>query len=107
MTIMARQILLAPMDDPVVTTAGKASRELYELRTSLNQDHKRDFLTIGSMGHSSFIALGIALQKKRRVWCLDGDGAALMHLGSMALIGANRPGNLIRIVLNNEAHESV
>ena len=60
------------------------------------------------MGHSSSIALGIALQKpNRRVWCLDGDGAALMHLGAMALIGANRPANLVHVVLNNEAHESV
>lgn len=101
-------ILRASGDDPVVTTTGKASREVYELRESRNQGHGHDFLTVGSMGHSSSIALGIALQKKdRRVWCLDGDGAALMHLGAMALIGANRPVNLIHIVLNNEAHESV
>ncbi len=101
-------ILAASGDDPVVSTTGKASREVYELRESRGQGHSRDFLTVGSMGHSSSIALGIALQKKdRRVWCLDGDGAALMHLGAMALIGANRPANLIHIVLNNEAHESV
>ncbi len=102
------QILAASGDDPVVSTTGKASREVYELREAANQGHGRDFLTVGSMGHSSSIALGIALQKpNRRVWCLDGDGAALMHLGAMALIGANRPANLVHVVLNNEAHESV
>lgn len=101
-------ILAASGDDPVVSTTGKASREVYELREAQSQGHAHDFLTVGSMGHSSSIALGIALQKPdRRVWCLDGDGAALMHLGAMALIGANRPRNLVHIVLNNEAHESV
>ncbi len=102
------QILAASGDDPVVSTTGKASREVFEYRAAQNQGHGRDFLTVGSMGHSSSIALGIALQKPgRRVWCLDGDGAALMHLGAMALIGANKPANLVHIVLNNEAHESV
>ena len=102
------QVLAAAGDDPVVSTTGKASREVYELREGRGQGHGRDFLTVGSMGHSSSIALGIALQKPhRRVWCLDGDGAALMHLGAMALIGASRPANLVHVVLNNEAHESV
>lgn len=101
-------ILEAAGADPVVSTTGKASREVYELRESRGQGHGRDFLTVGSMGHSSSIALGIALQKPhQRVWSLDGDGAALMHLGAMALIGASRPANLIHIVLNNGAHESV
>ena len=102
------RILSASGDDPVVSTTGKASREVYELREGRGQGHGHDFLTVGSMGHSSSIALGIALQKKdRRVWCLDGDGGLLMHLGAMALIGANKPANLVHIVLNNEAHESV
>lgn len=102
------QILAAAGDDPVVSTTGKASREVFEYRAAQNQGHGHDFLTVGSMGHSSSIALGIALQKKdRRVWCLDGDGAALMHLGAMAVIGTSRLANLIHIVLNNEAHESV
>ena len=101
-------ILSASGDDPVVSTTGKASREVYELREAKGRGHGHDFLTVGSMGHSSSIALGIALQKPdRRVWCLDGDGAALMHLGAMAVIGTSRPANLIHIVLNNEAHESV
>ena len=95
-------------DGVIVSTTGKASRELFEYRESRGMGHAHDFLTVGSMGHSSSIALGIAMQKpERQVWCIDGDGAVLMHMGAMALIGANRPANLIHIVLNNEAHESV
>jgi len=102
------RILNASGDDPVVSTTGKASREVYELREAMGQSHGHDFLTVGSMGHSSSIALEIALQKPgRRVWCLDGDGAVLMHMGAMALIGASKPANLVHIILNNEAHESV
>ena len=92
----------------IVSTTGKASRELFEYREAQGMGHAHDFLTVGSMGHSSSIALGIALQKPERlVWCIDGDGALLMHMGAMALIGASRPANLIHIVLNNGAHESV
>lgn len=95
-------------DDPVVCTTGKASRELFELRERAGVDHSRDFLTVGSMGHSSSIALGIALQRpERRVWIIDGDGAALMHLGAMGVLGSCRPGNLIHVLINNGAHESV
>lgn len=94
--------------DPVVSTTGKASRELFEIREAAGQGHQYDFLTVGSMGHSSSIAFGIAAQKPdRRIWCVDGDGAALMHMGSMAVLGASRPDNLIHIVINNEAHETV
>lgn len=94
--------------DPIVSTTGKASRELFETREARKQGHQYDFLTVGSMGHSSSIALGIALQKpETKIWCIDGDGAALMHLGAMAVIGANRPKNFIHIVINNEAHETV
>ena len=85
-------ILHAAGNDFVVSTTGKASREVYELRERCGRSHGHDFLTVGSMGHSSSIALGIALHKKDcRVWCLDGDGAVLMHMGAMAVIGANRP----------------
>jgi len=95
-------------DDVIISTTGKISRELFEIRTKNNQPHCKDFLTVGSMGHASSIALGTALQKtEKRVWCIDGDGAALMHLGAMAVIGANQPQNFIHVVLNNEAHESV
>ena len=103
-----RQIAAVTGGDPIVSTTGKASRELYEIREANRQPHDTDFLTVGSMGHASAIALGIALQRPgKRVWCLDGDGAALMHLGAMAAIGAAGPENLIHVVLNNEAHESV
>ncbi len=94
--------------DPIVSTTGKASRELFETRTASDQSHKYDFLTVGSMGHSSSIALGIALNKpEKKIWCIDGDGAVLMHMGAMAVIGANQPKNLVHIVINNEAHETV
>ena len=94
--------------DPIVSTTGKASRELFELRAEKDQSHQYDFLTVGSMGHSSSIALGVALQKPdRKVWCIDGDGAMLMHMGAMAVIGANKPKNLVHVVVNNGAHETV
>ena len=95
-------------DDPIVSTTGKASRELFEIREARGEGHARDFLTVGSMGHASSIALGIAAAKPGvRVWCIDGDGALLMHMGALAVIGACAPGNFVHVVLNNEAHETV
>lgn len=95
-------------DDIIVSTTGKTSRELFEIREQNNQPHKYDFLTVGSMGHSSSIALGVALNKpNKRVWCIDGDGAALMHMGSMAIIGTKDLHNFIHVVINNGSHESV
>jgi len=74
----------------------------------LGQDHSRDFLTVGSMGHAIMIALGIAkAQPSRRVYCLDGDGASIMHLGNMSIAGQSGCANLTHIVLNNAAHDSV
>ena len=102
-----KHIISVTGSDPVIATTGKAGRELYELREALGQGHSRDFLTVGSMGHCSSIALGIALNSPKKVWCIDGDGAALMHMGAMSVIGANAPENLVHIVINNEAHESV
>lgn len=103
-----RHIARASGKDPVVSTTGKASRELFEIRAANGQSHKYDFLTVGSMGHSSSIAFGIAASKQdTRVWCIDGDGAVLMHMGSMAVIGANSPRNMIHIVINNSSHETV
>ncbi len=94
--------------DVVVSTTGMISRELFEYRTATNEGHHRDFLTVGSMGHASQIALGIAMEKHdRRVWCFDGDGASIMHMGSMAIIGQKSPKNLIHIIFNNGAHDSV
>ena len=95
-------------NDIIVSTTGKASRELFEIREGVDGDHSRDFLTVGSMGHSSSIALGIAQRKsERKIWVLDGDGAALMHLGAMATLGANSPKNVVHIVINNSSHETV
>ena len=94
--------------DVIVSTTGMISRELFEYRTLCQQSHERDFLTVGSMGHASQIALGIALAKpERRVWCFDGDGAALMHMGGMAILASKQPENLIHVVFNNGAHDSV
>ena len=95
-------------DDIVVSTTGMISRELFEYREAKNQGHAHDFLTVGSMGHASQIALGIALQKpNRRIVVFDGDGALLMHMGGMAIIGDYAPKNLVHIVFNNGAHDSV
>lgn len=94
-------------DDIVVSNTGKASREVYEYRESKGHGHHNDFLTVGSMGHSSQIALGIALQSQRNVYCLDGDGSVIMHMGSLGIIGQHAPSNYKHIVLNNGAHDSV
>lgn len=94
--------------DCIVSTTGMISRELFEYRAAMNQGHERDFLTVGSMGHASQIALGIALaQPDRRVWCLDGDGAAIMHMGSMAIVANKAPKSYVHVVFNNGAHDSV
>jgi phosphonopyruvate decarboxylase len=90
------------------STTGMASRELYELREKYHMGHERDFLTVGSMGHTSSLALSLALQRPELpVTCLDGDGALLMHLGAIAAIGVRKPRNLRHILLNNGTHDSV
>ena len=94
--------------DCIVSTTGMTSRELFEYRTQKNQGHERDFLTVGSMGHASQIALGIAMEKSdRRIWCFDGDGATIMHMGSMAIVASKQPQNYVHVVFNNGAHDSV
>ena len=94
--------------DVIVSTTGMISRELFEYRTAMNEGHERDFLTVGSMGHASQIALGIALAKQdRKVWCFDGDGASIMHMGSMAIVANKAAQNYIHVVFNNGAHDSV
>lgn len=99
---------LLPPDAIIVSTTGKLSRELYEYRDAMGQSHQSDFLTVGSMGYSSSIALGIALEKPdRKVFCLDGDGALIMHMGALTNIGHLAPKNFTHIVFNNGAHESV
>lgn len=94
--------------DAIVATTGKVSRELYECRVRAGEGHEREFLTVGSMGHASQIAMGIALaQPDRQVVCLDGDGAMLMHMGAAAIIGAAGVANFKHIILNNGVHDSV
>ena len=94
--------------DVFVSTTGKASRELFEIREAQGRGHSRDFLTVGSMGHASMIALGVAMEKpEKRVWCIDGDGAMVMHLGSALVAARQKCANLVHVVLNNGAHETV
>ena len=104
------KIIVNNLDDKdiIVSTTGVASRELFEYREELKQGHEKDFLTVGGMGHANQIALGVALQKpNRRVFCLDGDGAALMHMGSLAINGNIECNNFKHIIFNNGAHDSV
>lgn len=106
----AIEVLISNIDENsvIVSTTGMASRELFELRQRNHQSHGKDFLTVGSMGHASQIALGIALNKEeRKVYCIDGDGALLMHLGGLAIIGNKKPENFIHVLINNGAHDSV
>lgn len=97
---------IAPKDAIFVATTGKIGRELYEIRNG-SEAGDRDFYCVGGMGHASQIALGVALCQPSLVICLDGDGAALMHLGHLASIAALAPSNFMHIILNNRMHESV
>ena len=95
-------------DDMIVSTTGKISREVYEQSDLILGSHQQNFLTVGAMGHASSIALALSKEcKDKRVYCIDGDGAVLMHMGTLAFIAKQNPENLIHIVLNNDAHESV
>ena len=94
-------------DSVVVSTTGKISRELFEIREKYNAGHEKDFLTVGSMGHASQIAMGVAMHSNKKVYCFDGDGAIIMHTGSLGIIAAADCKNLKHIVFNNGAHDSV
>ena len=95
-----------PDSSPIISTTGVSSRELFEIRSEYEQSHKSDFLTVGGMGHANQIATGIALAKKDiKVFCIDGDGAILMHMGALA-INADQE-NLVHILINNGVHDSV
>lgn len=102
MIIEASQI-----DDIFVSTTGMPSRELFEIRVKNQQSHAKDFLTVGSMGHASMIAMGIAQNTDKHVFCIDGDGASIMHLGNLTSTGQSGAKNIIHIILNNAAHDSV
>jgi len=113
-TLLSREDAIAcvldslPKDTLYVATTGRATRELHQLRILRNEDHAHDFLNVGAMGHTSSIAIGLALADRNRlVVCLDGDGAALMHLGSFSTAPGLKLSNFLHIVLNNGAHESV
>lgn len=94
-------------DDLIVSTTGKTSRELFELRARRGEA-QRDFLMVGGMGHTASLALGVALgNPSKRVVCIDGDGSLLMHMGALPVIGSQKPDNLVHVLLNNAAHESV
>ena len=94
-------------EDVVVSTTGKESREIFELREKYYQGHGHDFLTVGSMGHTSSIALGVSIGTNKNVWCLDGDGSFIMHMGSMAIAGMTAGDNYKYVLNNNASHESV
>jgi len=103
-----RKIVDVAQNDFVIATTGKTGRELFEIREAMNKNHAHDFLTVGSMGHCSSIALGLALNRpEKNFWCIDGDGALIMHMGALATVGSVKPKNLIHVVINNGAHESV
>ncbi|MCM4150233.1 phosphonopyruvate decarboxylase [Arenibacter sp. N53] len=96
-------------NDIVVSTTGKTSREVFEYRKALQQTHEKDFLTVGAMGHTSSIAMGIAIEKEdRSIICIDGDGSVIMHMGSLTINGSMKKlKNFKHIVINNGAHDSV
>lgn len=94
-------------DDRIVSTTGKTSRELYELREARGEGHERDFLTVGCMGHASMIATGLARSLSHPVVCVDGDGAVLMHTGALGIAAVHAPENFLHVVINNGAHDSV
>lgn len=105
----ALKLILSKIDDNdfVVSTTGKTSREIFEIRESRGQVHSQDFLTVGGMGHTSSIAFGMAIGSDKNIYCIDGDGSFLMHMGALAIIAQNAPDNFKYILNNNEAHESV
>lgn len=94
-------------DDFIVSTTGKTSREIFELREKNDMGHGNDFLTVGSMGHTSSIALGVSLKTEKRVFCIDGDGSFIMHMGGVAIAVQNAKSNFKYILINNGCHESV
>lgn len=103
-----KHIIAVSGTDPIVSTTGKASRELFEAREANGEGHGYDFLTVGSMGHTSSIAMGVAVNKpEKKVWCIDGDGSAIMHMGSLAVLAKHNPANMVYILINNESHETV
>jgi len=97
-----------PTDGAVIGSTGYPSREIFEIREKNRQTHSHDFLTVGSMGHVTSIAVGICIGKPNQsVYCVEGDGSLLMHMGSMVTAGLRAPKNFKHVILNNGVHESV
>ena len=94
-------------EDFIVSTTGKTSREIFEIREKSKKGHSNDFLTVGSMGHTSSIAFGMSVKTDKNIYCIDGDGSFLMHMGGLAVIAQNANENFKYILINNGAHESV
>ena len=94
-------------DEYIVSTTGKTSREIFEIRERKNMTHENDFLTVGSMGHTSSLALGISLNTDKNIYCIDGDGAFIMHMGGLAVSIQNAKFNFKYVLINNGCHESV
>ena len=106
--VLGRILEILPEDAVIVSTTGKISRELYEQSNQINGNHDQIFMTVGGMGHASMIAFGIAKKRPdKKVLCIDGDGAVLMHMGALPFIASQAPANFYHIVINNQAHESV
>ncbi len=106
--VLGELLKMLPRETAIISTTGKISRELYEQSDAIYGDHDNLFMTVGGMGHASMIAFGVASGTPgRRVVCIDGDGAYLMHMGSSAFMACNAPENMVHIVINNMAHESV
>lgn len=106
--VLGEILMRIPRDAVIVSTTGKISRELYEQSHKIYGNHDNIFMTVGGMGHASMIALGIAKKKPdKKVVCIDGDGAALMHMGTIPFIASQTPENFCHIIINNQAHESV
>ncbi len=106
--VLAGILKCMPHDAVIVSTTGKISRELYEQSNKIYGNHDNIFMTVGGMGHASMIALGIAQKRPdKKVVCIDGDGAALMHMGALQFIASQVPKNFYHIIINNQAHESV
>ena len=97
-----------PDDTIYYATTGRATRELHEMFVKRGIQPDREYLNVGSMGHNSSVALGVAMAlPNRHHVCFDGDAAAIMHLGALPIIGKAHPKHFMHIVLNNGVHESV
>tara|TARA_Y100000022_G_scaffold70066_1_gene60258 strand:- start:3546 stop:4643 length:1098 start_codon:yes stop_codon:yes gene_type:complete len=100
-------LTLIPKDCKIISTTGYTSRELFQIRKENKYKNGKDFYMVGGMGHSSMVAMGVSIKYKKQVFCLDGDGSILMHMGSMRTTGNSNLINFKHILLNNNMHESV